>query len=925
MSGFFSSQTPVLSPRDSRSAKRKPLHERSSSRNNQRETAKSPERRTVRLIKQSPSPSPTRKYDGKEILGKENVVVGQRGLDPGLSAQPKLVEEHSGFLSADKDVSVSDKSTSTNETPGPDDQPRVDVQPKVVHLTNFAKGWHRRSVSSGKYSDSSTLRDSDFAFAQQIDRNDRLSQGTTLRGTPTSHEHELRARIDAEDTAAQGPAQALATLQEVPQDSSTVRAVPPSTSSSTSSGNLDIVTVVSEDSSARPYSSHSDSEAAPSPAIPRQRLRRAASTGSAQHFTSSPILTGSSGPPSVRQQTSQESIPRSDTNLSLSSSPNIVTYSVESLRPRSGTHPLHYATSYESIDSRLQYPTTIRPNTGRSLATSSSWASLQSSDDALPPLQVPKKRLRHKAGSKSLGAQASASYTSGAMSYEEIDTQPYPRQVFSSHLSTIASESDRTGSQHLSHFSIGSGVLTGDDASSMPLSGTWPRSRRDSVPPISSSSDAAYHTMRNSGEEPGDMTLGIFREESAKPEPLFRLEAAPELSPSRRYDGPLPPMPPIPKSRDSDEDFDTLTALQAPPLRQKRSGYSIRQRSNSMPSATHSRQQSMVSYIESDRWSHGSSIFPTWAKHFYAGAAILTSKTSLVSLRSNNSQVQLRPGNHERSRSWTQRSVNGRLGTGYSEQEPGSPASSHFLPSIFRTRTRPRTSTDSKRYSVGKLRKQKPSPLTDQRADSIAMRDDPEHAQEEAEDEILPSGQPRWGRLRDESDRTAEAHPPPLPRKYSTQKRWNQMQFPRPMSKDRLRGSDFTPFAPHLAPTARSRGHNSAWRPPSFVESLDTLLHSPCNRQMLLFTLGFLCPLLWMVGAALPLPHEPPSVTSAATEKSQVAGSEEDVRAAMMDHEAGDAERRWRDEQTYLRTEWWRTLNRIMSIVGLLVIAAVVS
>ena len=189
------------------------------------------------------------------------------------------------------------------------------------------------------------------------------------------------------------------------------------------------------------------------------------------------------------------------------------------------------------------------------------------------------------------------------------------------------------------------------------------------------------------------MTLGIFRAESAKPEPLFkaRSESVP-ADDTRRYDGPLPPLPPIPKSRDSDEAFDTVSELSAPPLKQKRSGYSLRQRSNSTPS--HSRGISQVSYDESERGSHGSSIFPTWAKHFYAGTAGLVS-ASKVSLSSHHTPRPEKRQPHIRNdSSWTERSITSRLGTGYSNISTGSPTSSHFLPSIFRPRTRPRANTE---------------------------------------------------------------------------------------------------------------------------------------------------------------------------------------------------------------------------------------
>jgi hypothetical protein len=188
------------------------------------------------------------------------------------------------------------------------------------------------------------------------------------------------------------------------------------------------------------------------------------------------------------------------------------------------------------------------------------------------------------------------------------------------------------------------------------------------------------------------------------------------------------------------------------------------------------------------------------------------------------------------------------------------------------------------------------------------------------EGERLPSGQPRWGLLRDPDDPRVGPRGKPL-RKYSKQNQWNDMEFPRPMTKDRL--SDFHLHEPHLAPSKRtSQRRLSFWQAPSFTESLNTLLHSRCNRQILLFTLGFVFPPFWMLGAILPLPHRPPTETE--VEKA-LQGGEDDVEAAMMRHEAADAERRLRDEKLFLKAKWWRSLNMIMSFIGLLVIAAVVS
>ena len=195
--------------------------------------------------------------------------------------------------------------------------------------------------------------------------------------------------------------------------------------------------------------------------------------------------------------------------------------------------------------------------------------------------------------------------------------------------------------------------------------------------------------------------------------------------------------------------------------------------------------------------------------------------------------------------------------------------------------------------------------------------------------EILPSGQPRWGVLQDHEEEVPQRRPRHKPlRSYSKQNQWGNMEFPRPMTHDRL--SDFngtlSSRQPHLAPSKRSSQNRlSFWQAPSFTESLDTLIRSRCNRQVLLFTLGFVLPPFWWLGAVLPLPKKPMDEGELEKASAILPGSEEDVANAMMRHEAGDPEQRWAEDRMYRKAKWWRMLNRIMSVIGILVIAAVVS
>ena len=116
----------------------------------------------------------------------------------------------------------------------------------------------------------------------------------------------------------------------------------------------------------------------------------------------------------------------------------------------------------------------------------------------------------------------------------------------------------------------------------------------------------------------------------------------------------------------------------------------------------------------------------------------------------------------------------------------------------------------------------------------------------------------------------------------------------------------------------------------------DAISRSPKRRniQVILFTIGFIFPLgmlsdlgcdmlstdfskAWFAAAVLPLPPRP-----AMDEKGK--GS---VRPASGTSIAQDLENRLApmDEAQYENARWWRNLNRLMMIVGLLVIAAIVS
>ncbi|RAR02451.1 serine-rich protein [Stemphylium lycopersici] len=116
---------------------------------------------------------------------------------------------------------------------------------------------------------------------------------------------------------------------------------------------------------------------------------------------------------------------------------------------------------------------------------------------------------------------------------------------------------------------------------------------------------------------------------------------------------------------------------------------------------------------------------------------------------------------------------------------------------------------------------------------------------------------------------------------------------------------------PHLRTDQRGQALYSAWNAPSLDDDIHLTLFGRQNRQILLFCLGFLCPLTWMIASFLPLPLDP---NSAATPTSSQADLEQQFAQNM-----GPA-----NDKAFQKATWWRNLNRVMSGVGTLLIGVII-
>ncbi|KAI9808535.1 MAG: hypothetical protein M1825_003684 [Sarcosagium campestre] len=126
------------------------------------------------------------------------------------------------------------------------------------------------------------------------------------------------------------------------------------------------------------------------------------------------------------------------------------------------------------------------------------------------------------------------------------------------------------------------------------------------------------------------------------------------------------------------------------------------------------------------------------------------------------------------------------------------------------------------------------------------------------------------------------------------------------------RGRLTEPWSPRLR-TDRRSARLSVWSAPPVQEKVTDGIFTRRRMQILLFCIGFILPIAWMVGAFLPLPMNPSMMDEKrnAKEPSFAEALSIYVRSA--------------DEARYENARWWRNVNRIMSIVGLILIGAVIA
>jgi len=129
-------------------------------------------------------------------------------------------------------------------------------------------------------------------------------------------------------------------------------------------------------------------------------------------------------------------------------------------------------------------------------------------------------------------------------------------------------------------------------------------------------------------------------------------------------------------------------------------------------------------------------------------------------------------------------------------------------------------------------------------------------------------------------------------------------------------------WSPHLRLDRRAT-RRSVWEPPSVNWSTEGGWFGRRNVQIVMFIVGFIFPFAWMIAALLPLPPRPIRNMS---ERDNSRSNLDSSHDRENQHETtNDYTRQFgpMDEARYESAKWWRRLNRYMSFVGVLVLAAI--
>ncbi|EKJ67923.1 hypothetical protein NXS19_003254 [Fusarium pseudograminearum] len=116
-------------------------------------------------------------------------------------------------------------------------------------------------------------------------------------------------------------------------------------------------------------------------------------------------------------------------------------------------------------------------------------------------------------------------------------------------------------------------------------------------------------------------------------------------------------------------------------------------------------------------------------------------------------------------------------------------------------------------------------------------------------------------------------------------------------------------WSPHLARDRRPFQH-SIWQPPASEWEARSELTGRRNAQVTMFVVGFIFPLAWMFAAFIPI---------------KAATKAEDVEANNCTSKSDGSKVDGKEDAVFTSAIWWRRVNRGMSIIGLLILGAIIA
>ncbi|KAL6719603.1 hypothetical protein ACLMJK_001523 [Lecanora helva] len=123
-------------------------------------------------------------------------------------------------------------------------------------------------------------------------------------------------------------------------------------------------------------------------------------------------------------------------------------------------------------------------------------------------------------------------------------------------------------------------------------------------------------------------------------------------------------------------------------------------------------------------------------------------------------------------------------------------------------------------------------------------------------------------------------------------------------------------WSPHLWHDRTSLGRRrTIFKAPSVDEQAEGKAPNKRNAQILLFVIGFIFPLAWFLASFLPLPPRPNISSIKGKNIPRQAQAVEDLEKQLDPI----------DEARYENARWWRNINRIMSLVGVVIVVAVIT